>query len=403
MKQQGSNFVTPAGIIIVAVLILLAAFFGMTGLEALLAAVLLLSLIAWFWGRWALSHLNIRTTDTECRGFPGDTLEPNVMIKNDKFLPLIWLEACFPLSDSSPITIPENCKEETALKSRFLWIMPRQSVTFTQQAQAKKRGVARYEALDMSSGDGFGLSSLTKAVPLHAPFRFIVYPAIHDVNITPIENLLRELENHKNGCYSDPTLINTIRDYQPGDSMKSINWRQLARTGNLQTNVHETMRMSRFCLILNLQSFVYYKKQTVDGAEKLTKLVHTEELEQMLSLVASIAVRAQEQGLICSLVVPATGHTPAKIVIPESISTQAMELLTTLAELQYQGEEMAYPFFELEAQQHLLGRCFLFSYQLRSADAAPLHFPAEPIHVVMSPASDLPFDANILDVKELKP
>lgn len=112
MKQQGSNFVTPAGIIIVVILLFVAAFFGMTGLEALLAAVLLLSVVAYFWGRNALGHLSLNTAETECCAFPGDTAETTVTVKNDKFLPLIWLEASFPLSDDGPITALEDSDEK---------------------------------------------------------------------------------------------------------------------------------------------------------------------------------------------------------------------------------------------------------------------------------------------------
>ena len=403
MKQQGSNFVTPAGIIIVVALLLVAAFFGMTGLEALLAAVLLLALITYFWGRKALGHLIIRTRETECRSFPGDTLEATVTVKNDKFLPLVWLEAHFHLSEQSPIKGLGDNADKNTLKSRFLWVMPRQTISFTQTAYAKKRGVARYDTIDMTSGDGFGLSSLTSAVPLQIPFRFIVYPAIHDVDISPIKRQLRELENHRSGYYTDRTLINTIRDYQPGDSMKNINWRQLARTGALQTNVHETMRMNRFCLIPDLQSFVYHKKQNVNGTDQITKHIRSEALEAMLSLMASIIVRAQEQGLLCSLVLPAMDGKNTRIIIPESLSSQVMELLTALAEIDYQGEDTSYPHFELEQQQHLLGRIFLFSHRLKNADLEKCQFSLKPIYVVQEISPDLPTDQNILDAKELMP
>lgn len=255
----------------------------------------------------------------------------------------------------------------------------------------------------MSSGDGFGLSSLTKSVPLQAPFRFVIYPAIYEVDISPIENRLRELENHRSGYYTDPTLISTIRDYQPGDSIKHINWRQLARTGNLQTNIPESMRMSRFCLIPNLQSFVYYKKENINGNEKLTKLIRTQELEATLSLMASIVVRAQEKGLLCSLVLPAIGEKKAQVIIPESLSGQVMELLTALAELNFEGQDIAYPFFEMDQQQHLLGRSFLFSYRLKAADSDSLPFPTSPVHVVQEPSPDLPAGKNILNAKDLMP
>lgn len=403
MKQQGSNFVTPAGIIILVVLILVAAFFHMTGLEALLAAVLLLSLISYFWSRKALSHLEIQATDSDCRGFPGHRLKMELTIKNDKFLPLVWLEARLPLPENSPIQSTEHSAESGVMKSRFLWIMPRQTLRFKQSAEALHRGVVRYESVDMRSGDGFGLSSLTKAVTPTAPFRFVVYPAIHAVNLSPIENRLRELENHRSGYYTDPTLISTIRDYQPGDSIKNISWRQLARTGTLQTNVRETMRMSRFCLIPNLKSYVYYKKENVNGVDQVQTLIYTDAMEKMLSLLASIVVQAQEQGLLCSLVIPAMGSQSARIIIPESRETQVPELLTALAEIQYSGEETFLPFFDMEDQQHLLGRSFLFSYRLKKSDPdSPLLSPTT-VHVVQTNLSELPEAQNILDAKELQP
>lgn len=398
MKQQGSNFVTPVGMIILGILILISAYFGITALEALLVAMLLLSLTAWFWSRHALTNLPLSAEQDECRGFPGQTLKASMSVTNGKYLPLIWLEASFPLTEDACVAPVQEGAETPCLKQHFLWVTPKQSIVWQQEALARKRGIARFERLQLTSGDGFGLSSLTKAQPLSGVFRFVVYPEVHSVNIAPITRRLRELEPHQRGYYTDPTLISTIRHYQPGDNVRQINWRQLARTGSLQINVHESMRMSRFCLIPDLQSFTYKKLEKQGDVEKVVTAVHQDLLEEMLSLTASIIVAAQEQKYLCSLVIPATNQQPPRIIIPDSLDAQVTQLLTALAEIEYHGEAAPLPFRDMEDSAHLLGQAFLLSRTYRK----PENTDISPAHIILKPNADTPSAYNILDAKELK-
>jgi uncharacterized protein (DUF58 family) len=43
----------------------------------------------------------------------------------------------------------------------------------------------------------------------------------------------------RNHLFHDPVLTMGIREYQYGDSLKSIHWKSTARTGNLQTKIYE--------------------------------------------------------------------------------------------------------------------------------------------------------------------
>ena len=359
MKYQGSNFVTPAGLVILVILILVSAFLNMPGLEALLVAVLLLSLAAFLWAKFALRRIFIQVSDPQIRAFPGAPMETRLTLKNHKYLMLTWLEAALPLEGSACIAASNDT--DPVLKARFHWIMPRQTLSWVRTARAKQRGVVRFETIDLTSGDGFGLCSATKKEPLSRPLEFIVYPKVHEVSLQPILSRLKELELHKNGFYTDPTLISSVRNYQPGDSMRSINWRQLARTGQVMVNVNQAMQMNRFCLIPDLASYSYKTVEKQSEGEKVVTKVREKSFEEMLSLLASIIVAAQDRQLNCSLVIPGYGHTPPQIIIPENRDAQVPELLTALARIDYRGEETLFPELAMDAEQHLLGRCFLFT------------------------------------------
>ena len=379
MQRPGSNFVTPAGLIVLGLLILAAAYWGIRGLEALLIAVLLLSLTAFFWARYALKNIEVEARSDACHAFPGETMEAACTLHNRKFLPVIWLEARFPATgcvapiddDEADETAPGQAESDPpCLSETFLWIMPQQSVSWTQRARAVRRGVSVLRELELSSGDGFGLSEQRQSAALPAGFRFVVYPEIRPVDLSPVLGRLTELENHSRGFYTDNTLIRSIRDYRDGDSFRDINWRLLARQGTVQVNVREKLAMRRVCLMPDLESYAYTKITEEGGERHEKRLLHEPELERTLSLIASLIAAAAERDVLCTLALPAVGDAPPRLVIPEGAGTQVIELLTALAEIDYRGEETRFPAEELVDYCHALGQMFLFSSRLSERERA---------------------------------
>lgn len=370
MKNPGSNFVTPAGLILLAVLTLVSAYLRIRGLEALLIALLLLCLAAFFWAKFALERIEVEIEDEDCRGFPGELMEAEARLCNRKFLPVIWLEARFPSSGAACVAPPEDEVEELEegetpeIKERFLWVMPQQSIRWKQRVLAVRRGVCRLDCMELVSGDGFGLADKRKKAPLPTGFRFIVYPEIRPVDVSPILSSMSEMEKYRRGIYTDNTLINNIRDYRDGDSFRDINWRLLARQGKVQVNVHEKLAMRRICLVPDLESFMYLKEEDTNGERRMTPAVHEEDMERMFSLIASIIVGVHERGVLCSLMIPAIGDIPARLIAPEHQETQVMELLTALAETEYCGEKTALSADEILGAPYRLGQLFLFSRTL---------------------------------------
>ena len=408
MKHLGSNLVTPTGLAILAALTLVAAYLRATALEAMLIALLLLCSAAYFWARASLGHIEVELEQDDLRAFPGELMDAGARLKNAKFLPVIWLEARFPTSGAACVAPPEDETEalepgeEPEIKETFLWVMPQQSIFWRQRVRAVRRGVCEIRSMELFSGDGFGLADRRKDASLERGFRFIVYPEIRHVDAAPLLARLTELERSRSGFYTDSTLINNIRDYRDGDNFRDINWRLLARQGTLQVNVHETMAMRRMCLMPDLGSFSCTEQKEVNGERQTVRSTRGAELERMLSLIASIIVAVNGRDVLCSLVIPSADGAPARLIIPEERETQATQLLTAIAEIDYHGGDCIFPAAEIAESSHLLGQLFLFSLSLPDSGADEWEREGlRPLHVVLSGAEQDTCGREIITETEL--
>ncbi len=374
MKQPGSNFVSWLGLAFLAALILVAAYFDMAKLEGFLILVLILCLIAFLWGRLSLRKIDVESAEEDCCGFPGQVLEAESQLRNRKMLPLIWIDLCLPMGKKTCIEVcPEDepaaedsgeKRADRSLRSTFLWVMPHQSLRWKQRAMAVHRGVCRIEEVKLHSGDGFGLSTQTKKAILPTPLRFVVYPKVVPVDVSPILNNMSEMESAKNGFYTDRTLLENTRDYREGDSFKNINWRLLARKDEMQVNVYEKLTMHRVCFMPDMFSFTHMEEVGEGGERHEERVTEIDELENMFSLLASLVVKLHERGVLCSLVVPACGDRAEKLIIPETAGTQVMELLGALAEIEYDSEETRIPVDAISLERHKLGQIYVLSKNL---------------------------------------
>ncbi len=374
MKQPGSNFVSWLGLALLAVLILVAAYFDMAKLEGFLIIVLILCLIAFAWGRFSLRKIEVSSAEEDCCGFPGQLLEAESRLHNRKLLPLIWVDLSFPIGKKTCIESvdeeqPEaeqqsEKKAERELRSTFLWVMPHQSISWKQQAMAVHRGVCRVEEVKLYSGDGFGLSTQTGKAKLPCPVRFVVYPKVVPVDVSLILNNMSEMESARNGFYTDRTLLENTRDYREGDSFKNINWRLLARRDEIQVNEYEKLTMRRVCFMPDMFSFTHIEEIDEGNEKHEERVTEVENMENMFSLLASLIVKLHERGVLCSLVVPACGDRAERLVIPETAETQVMELLGALAEIEYDSEHISVPVDAIAMERHKLGQIYVLSKNL---------------------------------------
>lgn len=363
----------------------LAAFFGQAQLAAVLLFIGLFALTARIWARQSGKKLDIRVSADSGGIFPGDSVDFDIEIKNNKLLPLVWLELYCPL-DRQMCLLPEERREpdiweinelnaaklstDFVGEKRLSFVMWYESVTAKMHWSAQKRGVYSMKNWQLRTGDGFGITQVELGLRESDMREIVVYPAI--VNVVP-DMFLRNLWNSEsgaNGVMEDNTVIRSTRDYSRTDSLKHINWRMLARSQPLTVNIYEDILPKNAHFLFDGESF---------GGET----PHPEELEDALSILGSLLIKLERLSVHCGLSMP--GGVKQRAVNHFAVSAPATEeLLRALSlyeteEAEFSKEAEGYVFrpsrfneAEIFEMSRGVGRFYYICYELPKPDDARL-------------------------------
>ena len=302
--SRSSNLVTLPALATVLVLSVLAAFFGQGKLAAVLMFLFLFALASHCWAVLALRHISISAASRSSGVFPGDQILFDIQVHNGKFLPLVWLELFFPLPLNLCL-VPTKYRrepdewEKAALagdgystrlvgEKRFSFLLWYETARISMPWQAQRRGVYSTAGWRVRTGDGFGLTQVEQPLNKEDIRQFYIYPKL--VKVRP-DIFLRNLWNSDTGAkgvMEDPTVIRSTRDYQTTDSLRHINWRLAARCQPLTVNVYEDILPRSVHFLFDGESFSGPKP-------------HLEELEDALSVLASLLVRLDALQVQCGL------------------------------------------------------------------------------------------------------
>lgn len=238
-------------------------FIGLVASQGLLlvvgSLVIIISLVARLWDRFAFRQVNHSRTLSQHRAFIGDSLEYTVTLSNEKLLPLIWLD----IQDSFPqgLELPgaklrgigtDAIKQHSITTS----LLPYQRVSWKYTMRCTARGYHRIGPVRLRSGDIFGFSSAETR--LAGVDHLLVYPRIVELGqlIYPEEHPLGETKGRR-PVYQDTTRFLRQRDYKPTDPMKHIDWKATARRLRLQTKVFEPVVSLNVLIALNATTSEY--------------------------------------------------------------------------------------------------------------------------------------------------
>lgn len=155
-------------------------------------------------------------------------------------------------------------------------------VTRTLCFYGKKRGYYRINNVDLTSAD------LLMSCELHGSFQpsECIYVLPKPLESRDFQLMLQQLNGEmltKRNLYEDPFELRGIREYQPFDSMKSINWKATAKTGHFMVNQKNYTAPKTARVFMNLTDPHLIK--------------NTDEMEDCIHIAAGLVKYLLEQGI----------------------------------------------------------------------------------------------------------
>lgn len=349
MKNRNSSFATIGGIIFLTVLVIYTNTMGFQKISGFLLFFLILFLCSFLWGKAALKKVRIQLQREDLTAFPGEPIPIRLTLENKKILPVTWMDILFPLplhkciwsSDEESIAFHEEADltyQIPVFSRKISWVFPFQKIEWAFTLEARGRGVHHMDTLYLESGDGFGLSVISRKIPLAYPKQITVYPARIPVDTAPLLHQSTTEARGKQGYQEDITLLKNSRAYQYGDSFRRINWRLLARQQELMVNEYEVLSPQCMGFYIDLQSFVTFEKERLtSGTEMLMPTLQREKMEAMLSLVGSCILELTARQISCAVFIPGYENEEVRCCFGSDLEYQVPQLLEELAMIHYEA------------------------------------------------------------------
>ncbi|GKU79232.1 DUF58 domain-containing protein [Paenibacillus sp. L3-i20] len=256
--------------------------------------------------RFALHKLGYERRFNKKVCFRGDEIELVEQLMNSKWLPVPWLRVESQISVHLRFGKQENFSVSSGQvyqNHRSFFSLGRyMKLTRTHRITPTKRGWYKLSTVSLTSGDLLGNLNCITQIPLDD--ELIVYPKPASVPFHELpsqswqgEHLVRRF------IVPDPFVIAGARNYEWGDSMKTVNWKATARAGTLQVHRYDFTADRSIMICLN-----------VDDREGMWRVVSDESVIELgIEWAAGAAEAAINQGMDVSFStnMPMSGMTEA--------------------------------------------------------------------------------------------
>jgi uncharacterized protein (DUF58 family) len=305
-------------------LIILGIAFGSGPLIGFAVFLLAASLMARYWSKHVLDNVIYERIIPEDRAFEGETLGLTLRLVNDKFLPVPWIE----VRDAVPEgTLIDEEHVSTSTSPGYVYLARSthlgwyERINWPLQLRTPARGYYRIGPGRINTGDIFGFFPVSREEEKATPV--IVYPRLYTMPELglPAERPFGELKGRER-IFEDPSRIAGLRDYQPGDPMRRIDWKASARRQTLQSKVYEPSATMHLLVALS-----------VNTMEHAWEGFMPDMLERLLSVAGSVARHGFESGYAIGLIANGSyrdSDRPMRVPISRS-SEQLMRVLEALA------------------------------------------------------------------------
>ena len=369
-QSRNSLFVSPSGLVTLLFFAVLANYFHAWLISAFLLLFFLLCLSSYVWSRGVCKRIEISLDAEQNACYAGEEGVLKLRVRSRSFFPLVWLDVVIPTGERPVIRqkgtdkpfefeISGTGKRLTGLRERFVWMLWQQEIAWDEEYTADRRGTVTINGIYLQAGDGFGLSAREEQYPLPAPLRLLVYPKRIAVQAGRLLRTTQEETARNYGQTEDITVLKSSRPYQTGDPMKKINWRLLAASGRMITNLYETVQPGCVAFVLDLESFRRIdEKKNENGNEIKEVRLRRGSLERMLSVTAACMDWIAARRIQPALIVPGYGRTEAAVCAPQESGDTLPVCMEALAMIDYRAEDTVFPQSEFWRLNHKAGMIY---------------------------------------------
>ncbi|MBE5926459.1 MAG: DUF58 domain-containing protein [Lachnospiraceae bacterium] len=196
----------------------------------------------------------------------GDRNSLTETVTNNKLLPLPMVNVKFSTPRSFVFENEDNSSiTDYYYRNDVFTLLNRQTIKRTLNFRCMRRGCFNINDISIITSDLLMRQSLSTKFVCNTVIH--VYP--RRVDITPFEipfkTILGNYVTQKH-TIDDPFEFRGIREYQPYDTMRSINWKISARQNKLQVNTFFTTASQEVVIFLNLDSEVFTKSERLQEA-----------------------------------------------------------------------------------------------------------------------------------------
>ena len=279
----------------------------------------------------------------------GETVNVVEVISNEKRLPLPCVNLKFQVDRELefPGTDTNSSVSDLTYRNDVFSFLANQRITRRIPVKCNHRGVFKISGVQLTFAGPF--MNEINVLKVDSTCEITVYPkTVDSKRFSFIRSRISGEAERKKYMLEDPFVFRGIRDYTSNDSLKNVNWKATARTGNLCVNEYNESVSRNVCILLNLED---------DGM-----LTYDSVNEEAISLAASVAEEFIRQGINVSLISNACDvDTKEAVGIREGAGVGHLGSINTVLarmDLKLEKEEFA----------ALINRTFIENVSVQSSD-----------------------------------
>lgn len=256
-------------------------------------------------------NLSVEIEYLQPSAFEGETVGFAERLINRKRFPLSFIKVNYILP--LPLKQTDTAGNETYADSErntVFFVPGNKSITRRSLLECRKRGYYTIDKASVETANVFLVGFLSMKTAQNAVLT--VYPK--EIDVSDMEIPYRQFLGDilaKRFILPDPFVFVGVREYQPFDTLRQINFKAWARTGSLMSNIYGYTVSQEVKIFLNMEKYALrYREDVYENAIRLAAFLAKHYMQE------GVPVRFVTNGVDCVTGVPASearGHSEAHL------------------------------------------------------------------------------------------